>query len=273
MDIRRSAHSLAKDGVGGKAGPYVADHPFVTRLNGLVPLDDNDLTALAPILGRNLVVKKGRDIVRESYVTRGIYIVKAGFAIRYKLLHNGKRQVLGLTIPGDIVGFPASLFKTAFITAVGIENVSLHRVAHDEFATICLARPAISAALLWVAACEAEILAEHITDIGRRAPIERLAHFLLETHARLRAVGLASASSFEVPLTQEMIGDAIGLSSTHVNRVLAELKREGLVSSQKRTFKLLDVDGLHSLAEFRSLFSSQERPLRPGSEVRIPNQP
>jgi CRP-like cAMP-binding protein len=67
-------------------------------------------------------------------------------------------------------------------------------------------------------------LAAHIIDAGRREPLERLAHFLLEMLARLQAVGCASESSFEMPLSQKGIGDVVGLSAPHLNRMLAELR-------------------------------------------------
>ena len=85
---------------------------------------------------------------------------------------------------------------------------------------------------------------------GVESPLERIAHFLLEMHVRLQAVGHASENSFEIPLSQEGIGDAVGLSAPHVNRMLSELKSEGLIAMDGREFRILDRAALQILAEF-----------------------
>ena len=98
-------------------------------------------------------------------------------------------------------------------------------------------------------------------NAGRRSPLERVAHLLLETHFRLKAVGCASEDSFELPFSQETIGDAVGLSAPHVNRMLSELRHQGLIGTQNHTINILDRAALQILAEFepsyleRTLFS------------------
>ena len=87
----------------------VKDHPFVIKLSRSVSLDDADLAALARLLERKIVVKKTKDIIVEGYEYKALHIVESGFAIRYKLLHSGKRQIVNIILPGDIIGFPAVL--------------------------------------------------------------------------------------------------------------------------------------------------------------------
>jgi CRP-like cAMP-binding protein len=108
--------------------------------------------------------------------------------------------------------------------------------------------------MVWFSAREAALYAQHIISAGRRAPLERIAHFILETHARLRAVGHASEKSFEMPLSQESIGDAVGLSTPHVNRMLRELENEGLIARLGHEIKVLDMAALQILGEFHSLY-------------------
>jgi len=232
----------------------IADHPFVLKLGRSIRLDHDDLTALARLLDRKVSVKKGKDIIVEGYEYKALHIVESGFAIRYKLLHNGKRQIVDIVLPGDIIGFPACFFEYAVFSVMAIGNMSLHRVPLDAFSALCLERASIATALVWFAAREAAIYVEHLTDTGRREPLERLAHFLLELHARLRAVGHASENSFEIPLSQESIGDAVGLSAPHVNRMLAELKSEGMIAITGREVMILDMAALQILAEFRSAY-------------------
>lgn len=232
----------------------VKDHPFVIKLNRSTPLDDDDLSALARLLERKVVVKKTKDIVVEGYEYKALHIVERGFAIRYKLLHNGKRQIVNIILPGDIIGFPACFYTYAVFSVTAVDRMDLHHVPLDAFADLCLKRANIATALLWFAAREAAIYAEHVTNAGRREPLERLAHFLLEMLTRLRAVGCASGNSFEMPLSQESIGDVVGLSAPHVNRLLAELKSEGLIATNRHEVKILDMAALQILGEFHPAY-------------------
>jgi CRP-like cAMP-binding protein len=238
-----------------KVAPNPAmDHPFVARLNHSIPLEDGDLAALAQLLGRKTVVKRAKDIIVEGYEHKTLHIVETGFAIRYKLLHNGKRQIVNVILPGDIIGFPASFYEHAVFSVTAIDAMSLHYVPLDAFADLCLKRANIATALVWFAAREAAIYAEHVVDAGRREPLERLAHFLLEMLTRLQAVGCASESSFVMPLSQEGIGDVVGLSAPHVNRMLAELKSEGLIAVRGHEVTILDRAALQILGEFRPAY-------------------
>jgi CRP-like cAMP-binding protein len=100
---------------------------------------------------------------------------------------------------------------------------------------------------------EAAIYAEHIVDLGRRTPLERLAHFLLEIHARLLAVGRAEEKSFDLPFSQEVMADVLGLSVPHLNRVMQQLRAEQLIISRSRVVELADMERLRTLAHYQPL--------------------
>jgi CRP-like cAMP-binding protein len=110
--------------------------------------------------------------------------------------------------------------------------------------------------LSWLAAHEAAIYTEHIVDLGRRTPLERLAHFLLEIHARLLAVGRAEETSFALPFSQEVMADVLGLSVPHLNRVMQQLRAEQLITSRGRLVELTDMAGLQTLAQYQPLAPS-----------------
>jgi CRP-like cAMP-binding protein len=228
------------------------ESPFVAKLKRSAKLDDNDVIALSRLLGKTHSVDKGKDIIVEGYEYKELNIVAGGLAIRYKLLHQGARQIINLVIPGDIIGFPSSFFARAVFSVMAATKMSLHRVPLDAFRDLCQKRANIATALIWFAARETAIYAEHVIDAGRRAPLERLAHFLLETHMRLKAVGHASEDSFELLVSQESIGDAVGLSAPHVNRMLRELKSEGLIETKGRQIRIIDMAALQILGEFQS---------------------
>ena len=243
----------------------IKDHPFVTKLDRSIRLDATDMSALEHLLSRRVVAKKAKDIIVEGYKYRVLHIVERGFAIRYKLLHSGKRQIVNVIMPGDIIGFPACFYEYAVFSVTAISEMSLHRVPLDDFVELCLSRARIATALLWFAAREAAIYAEHIADAGRREPLERLAHFVLEMLTRLQAIGAASEDSFVMPLSQEGVGDVIGLSGPHVNRMLAELKREGLIAMSGPEVKVLDRAALQILGEFHPAYLTRTRIRQPKS--------
>jgi len=246
------------------AAGSIRDHPLVARLNHSIALDDDDLTALGRLLERRIAVKKAKDIIVEGYKYRVLHIVERGFAIRYKLLHSGKRQIVNVIMPGDIIGFPACFYEHAVFSVTALGDMSLHHVALDAFADLCLERARVATALVWFAAREAAIYAEHIIDAGRREPLERLAHFLLEMLTRLQAIGSASEDSFVMPLSQEGIGDVVGLSGPHVNRMLAELKADGLIAVNGHEVTILDRAALQILGEFHPAYLARTPIRQPG---------
>ena len=123
------------------AAGSVRDHPLVTKLNHSIALDDADLTALGRLLERRVVVKKAKDIIVEGYKYRVLHIVERGFAIRYKLLHSGKRQIVNVIMPGDIIGFPACFYEHAVFSVTALGDMSLHHVALDAFADLAWREP------------------------------------------------------------------------------------------------------------------------------------
>jgi CRP-like cAMP-binding protein len=121
--------------------------------------------------------------------------------------------------------------------------------------------PRLATAVLWAASRDEAMVVEHLVDLGRRSASERMAHFLLELGARLRLVGLADKKSFACPLSQYLLADALGLSAVHVNRVLRELREEGLVTFQKGQVIFDDYDGLVDFAAFDRTYLDHEGPL------------
>src|SRR5262245_51584832 len=187
-------------------------HPFVVRLDRYFALADDDLVSLWRLLEAELVVNKRRDLVVDGYEYRKLCFVESGFASRYKLLRNGKRQILNLILPGDVIGLPGSFLEKACYSVIAVSEMKLQVCSIDKYIALCYRRPQFGLALSWLAVQEAVTCAEHAINIGRRTPQERLAHFLLETHSRLEAVGLGAKDAFDLPVSQEVMSDVLGLS-------------------------------------------------------------
>jgi CRP-like cAMP-binding protein len=226
-------------------------HPFVARLTGLVDLNAAGLKAFDDIIDGELVIRKRRDLIADGYEYRKLCFVKDGYAVRYKLLRNGKRQILNVILPGDIVGLPGSFYEKAVYAVTAIADLRMNVCSLDAYIQLCYRHPQYGLALSWVAVQEATTYAEHVIDIGRRTPVERLSHFLLELHARLKAVGRADKARFTLPFSQEVIADVLGLSVPHLNRMMQQLRAEKLIADIERVVEFIDADAMQSLAHYQ----------------------
>jgi CRP-like cAMP-binding protein len=229
------------------------DDPFVARLQNFTELAPAELRALRAVVETELTVKKRRDLVLDGYEFCKLCFVKDGFAARYKLLRNGKRQIVNFVLPGDVVGMPGSFLDRAANSVIAVSDMKLQICALEAFSVLCYRRPKFALILSWLAMQEAAHYAEHVIDVGRRTPIERLAHLLLEIHSRLAMVGLADEFAFNLPFTQEMMSDALGLSVPHLNRMLTKLRAEGMIAVNERRVEFIDRKAITLLAQFQPI--------------------
>ena len=129
---------------------------------------------------------------------------------RHKLLRTGKRQIPNVVLPGEIIGLPGSFFERFAYSVMSHTDMEVQVFKLNTLLDLCDRRPNLALSLLWLSAAQRAIYAEHISDVGHRTPLERLAHFLLEMHARLMAVGRATEKTFEMPLSQENHRESLG---------------------------------------------------------------
>lgn len=233
------------------------DDPFVARLQNFTELSPADLRALRGVVETELIVKKRRDLVLDGYEFCKLYVVKDGFAARYKLLRNGKRQIIDFVLPGDVIGMPGSFLDRAANSVIAVSDMKLQICSLESFVGLCYRRPKFGLVLSWLAMQEAANYAEHVIDVGRRTPIERLAHRLLEIHSRLVMVGLADEFAFNLPFTQEMMSDALGLSVPHLNRMLTKLRADGMIAVNERRVEFIDRKAIDLLAQFQPLYPAR----------------
>lgn len=228
-------------------------HPFVARLNQYLALNDADLRSLQRLIEDELIIEKRRDLVVDGYEYRKLCFVADGFGARYKLLRNGKRQILNVILPGDIIGMPGSFVDRASYSVIALTEMRLHVASIDAYVQLSYRRPQFGLALSWLAVHEAAMYAERVVDTGRRTPPERLAHFLLELHSRLATIGRAEPAAFDLPFSQEVMGDALGLSVPHLNRMMSQLRFEGLIRIANRRVEFPDLKAIQVRAQYQPL--------------------
>jgi len=212
--------------------PFVA--AALDRLVALAPLDQDDRRILLGALVRGRQVRPRRDLVVEGRPVAGSMVLIDGWAARVRLLADGRRQFLAFLLPGDIIGVHRQRAPVASATIVTLTHATVATVPHAPADSALGHLYAVDGAL-----AEAYLLAQ-ITRLGRLSAQERISDLLLEFHERLVPTGLVRRGSFDVPLTQEMIADALGLTSVHVNRMLQQARRDGDVLWERGRVTLPD---------------------------------
>lgn len=195
--------------------------PALARLLALGQLDAPAITALEGAIDFAKRVPARRELLVEGQEIGDARLLVSGWAVRARLLPDGRPQLLGFILPGDLIGFCRQARPLATSTVLTVTDVT----------TCALPPAALSPSLAQVYAIshaleEAYLLA-HITRLGRLNAQERIGDLLLELNDRLGASGLAEGGRFELPLTQEALADALGLTSVHVNRMIQQARREG----------------------------------------------
>jgi CRP-like cAMP-binding protein len=210
-------------------------------------------------------VAKNSDIVIAGKLYDCFYVNNDGWLFRYKILHNGSRQIVDFVLPGDVFALQACLFKGSLYSIATVTPVSLSVIPFAQIDHVFETDPKLSKALFWSATCEAARLAEHLTDAGRRSAYERLSHLFLELFVRARLAGMVDEMSFHMPLTQELIADALGLTHVHVNRTVKSLRDDKLIAIDGKRLTILDFEALSLLSDFESSYLGESaRAMRGG---------
>jgi CRP-like cAMP-binding protein len=149
------------------------------------------------------------------------------------------------------VGLRSVLLRTADHSFSALTDAVVSAVEGTHIWKCIADFPRLGVALMWAASRDEAMVVEHLVNIGRRSAIERTAHFFMELAERLSIIGLGTPNEFECPLSQSLLGDALGLSAIHVNRVLRQLREEGLLTLQKGTVHIHDLRRLRTLAGFQ----------------------
>ena len=240
------------------AKPRVA-RPLTRKLNLLVTLTPEEIAILDGLQSETRVIRRNREIITEGRKYDALLILVDGVSIRCRILHDGRRQILNIALPGDLIGFPSAFSERALYSITALSDCVVAPVPFAQLFSLFDGQPRLAATVFWSFACEAAMYAEHLIDVGRRSALERVAHFLLELLTRLQVIGLANERSFRMPLTQELIGDALGLSVPHVNRTLRQLRDDKLVSIEDHIVIIKDVEALSALADFEPSYLDQFR--------------
>ena len=237
------------------------ESPLARKLGAFVALSEPELAALEVFHQRRRTFDPGVDLVRQGQLGQLAYILADGWVCSYKLLPSGTRQIVDFQVPGDFLGLRSVLFRTSDHNVEAMTKVEVSEVSPIDLIDAFATTPRLATAVLWAASRDEAMVVEHLVDIGRRNALERTAHFLLELGARLKLVGLGTKEGYACPLSQYMLADALGLSAVHINRVLRQLREEGLLTFRGGQVIFDDFERLVTLADFDTAYLDQDGPL------------
>ncbi len=235
-----------------EALPHI--HPLIRKLESSAAVSDAEKAALLRLPMAVQDLRADQDIVREGDRPSRCCLILEGFAASYKARPNGKRQIMAFYIPGDIPDLQSLHVEVMDQAITTICRCTVAFIQHPHMREICHMHPRLADIFWRETLIDASTFREWIMCLGRRSATEHLAHLFCEFFMRLEAVELARDHSFLFPVTQAELGDALGLSGVHVNRVLRDLRARDLIAWKGHTLTVMDWERLAELAEFNSTY-------------------
>lgn len=194
-------------------------------------------------------IEAGRDLFSIGWTGKSVFNLLDGWVAVYTLLEDGRRQIVQFALPGAILGILPTRRGPATVGAQALTDVTVSVIPMPVLTAHTRTEPEICLRLVRSLARDCSLAFDHLTSIGRRSARERVAHLLLELFTRYRAQWPGNhIEEMTLPLTQEQIGDATGLTFVHVNRVLSALRKEGIVQFHYRRLRILNPDRLIEVA-------------------------
>jgi CRP-like cAMP-binding protein len=218
------------------------------------PLDEADRRALLALPFRLQTMEPSAYLVREGERPERSCLILSGFAYRHKVTVNGSRQILSIHIPGDFIDLEGALLNVADHNVQALTRCEMALIPREAIEELIISYPRVGMAMWIDTLIDGSIFREWVVNVGRRDARSRLAHLLCEVARRLEVAGLADEYRYELPMTQEQIADAVGLTPVHVNRVLKALSAEGLISRDRRFVRIPEWDALRQVAGFSETY-------------------
>lgn len=233
--------------------------PLINRVAHYVDIGQESFECLANLPHTIERRRPGEEIVALGEKINFVFVLEAGWAIRYRILDDGRRQIVNFMLPGACFDMMSMAYAKSDHAVCATTEVRLRRIKSSDFMRAISGQPRLATAFWWVAIQEEAILREQIIRIGRRSAKERVSHLLLELNRRIAAVEGRLTDFINLPFPQALFADALGLSTVHVSRTLTKLKAEGLISTGPKGIEILDRNKMAKMCDFDSRYLHLER--------------
>lgn len=236
----------------------VVPHPALSRmlrkLETRARLDDTDRAALLGLRFTERVYQPAAYLTREGMVPSHCALILEGFAYRQKNTIDGGRQILAFHVAGDFIDLEGALLAVADHNVQMLTRCRMAEIAVGDIQRLIESHPRVARALWIDTLIDGSIYREWLLNIGRRPARQRLAHLYCELAKRLKLAGLGDEHGYRMPMTQEQLADATGLTPVHVNRSLRGLEDDGLIARDRRFVTIPDWDRLADESGFSALY-------------------
>lgn len=226
------------------------DSCFVAKLTHHLPLTDAEMRALAVLEDDPAPLRAGEILLDEGEKGDGLYVLREGLVLSASLLKGGERQILRIYHAGDLIGTTGIPWRRSPATATAIVDSMVCHFSRAALRDIFIRHPRLAALFYSIGMIENVALSDRLKSLGRTDGKARIAAFLLEMLGRMRITDRSITNRYELRLTQADIGDAVGLTPIHVNRMLRELTDEGCIGREGRVVTIVDEGQLAEYCEF-----------------------
>jgi len=231
--------------------PYKEEpHPLVRKLESITDLTSDEREALRALPMMVRTVGADQDILQDGDRPSACCVLLDGFLCRYKLAGEDKRQILAFHIPGEIPDLQSLHLKTLDHSMAAVTASKVGFIRHEVMHRLMADQPRLAGVFWRETLIDGAIFREWMVGLGRRRAPGRMARFFCEMYVRWDSIGMAEHQTVPLPITQEELGDTLGLSAVHTNRALQDLRGEHLVRFERGKLTVLDWKGLVHAGEF-----------------------
>ncbi len=221
---------------------------FVQKLHNLAELSAADVEALSAVTADARDYRPKQDMIREGDRPGPVFVILKGWACRYKILPSGTRQVMAFLLPGDACDLHIGMLAEMDHSLQALTPCSVALIAGDRMETLLEDHPAIARAMYKSQLIDEGVLRAWIVSMGRRTSVERVAHLMCELY--LRSFSINSLDEIDIPISQIVLADALGMTPVHVNRILRELRLAGAMTLKRGHLAIIDPRKLVQIAGF-----------------------
>jgi CRP-like cAMP-binding protein len=195
-----------------------------------------------------LRVEPGASFLRVGATSEHLYTVLSGWAFRYKMLDDGRRQILNYALPADMVGLQGALMREMEHSVEALTPLTLCVFPRAKLWDLYSKFPSLAFDITWLAAREEQLIDEQLVNLGRRTALERTAYLLMHLYVRADEAGMVKNGTIQFPFTQQHLADTLGMSLVHTNKTLKRLMASNAVSWKDRVFEMVDRAELTKIA-------------------------
>lgn len=214
------------------------------------PFEGGELEFVEKFKTGELIIEPGEEVLIDGHDSAHLYTILEGWAIRLKYLSGGERQILNIAMPGDLIGLQSSIFGSMQHTVESLTRIKLCVFPRSRLYELISEHPGLGFDITWLAAREEAMLAEHLVNVGQRSAFVRMSYFFSHLYERAELAKLTRGNKVSLPLTQEHLADALGLSAVHTNKTLRKIRATKCIDWSRGELIVNDTKMLHELGEF-----------------------